>query len=196
VGSVATIIFQEETYPVILLERKAARLRKETGNENLTSALAGVKMKPREVFARGIIRPMKLLAFSPIIATLSIYQGLVYGFMYLLFTTFPLVFQYQYGFSTGTIGLTYLGMGVGSLIGLTTGGVWSDRLYKKKAKEGAWKPEYRLLPLVPGCLCIPIGLFWYGWSAQAKVHWIVPIVGTMFMGLGTNMVMVCNLPLS
>ncbi|OAF98836.1 MFS transporter [Paraphaeosphaeria sporulosa] len=193
VGSVATIVFQEETYPVVLLERKAARLRKETGNENLTSALAGAKMKPREVFARGIIRPMRLLIFSPIVASLSIYQGLVYGFMYLLFTTFPIVFQYQYGFSTGTIGLTYLGMGVGSLIGLTWGGVWSDALYKKKSKEGAgrWKPEYRLLPLVPGCLFIPIGLFWYGWSAQAKVHWIVPIVGTMFMGVGVNMVMMC-----
>ncbi|KAF2437533.1 MFS general substrate transporter [Karstenula rhodostoma CBS 690.94] len=192
VGSVATVIFQEETYPVVLLERKAARLREETGNEHLTSALAGAKMKPREIFARGIIRPLRLLALSPIVASLSMYQGLVYGFMYLLFTTFPIVFQYQYGFRTGTIGLTYLGMGAGSLIGLVWGGVWSDRLYKKKAKEGAgaWKAEYRLLPLVPGCLFIPVGLFWYGWSAQAKVHWIVPIVGTMFMGVGVNMVMV------
>lgn len=158
----------------------------------MTSALAGTKKKPREVFARGIIRPIKLLALSPIVASLSIYQGLVYGFMYLLFTTFPIVFQYQYGFSTGTIGLTYLGMGVGSLIGLAVGGVWSDSLYKKKAKEGIWKPEYRLLPLVPGCLCVPIGLFWYGWSAQAKVHWIVPIIGTAFMGIGVNMLMVSH----
>lgn len=185
-----TVVFQEETYPVILLERKAARLRKETGNENLTSALAGVKRKPSEVFARSIIRPIRLLFLSPIVGSFSIYQGIAYGFMYLLFTTFPLVFRIQYGFSTGTIGLTYLGMGVGSLIGLVWGGIWSDHLYKTKAAKNQWRAEYRLLPVLPGCIFVPIGLFWYGWAAQAKLHWMVPIVGTMFMGIGTNMLMV------
>jgi len=190
VGCVASFLFQQETYPVVLLERKAARMRKETGNENLTSALADVKRKPAELFAWSIVRPLKMLFLSPIVAGLSIYQGVIYGFMYLLFTTFPLVFQGQYGFSTGTVGLTYIGMGIGSLIGLIVGGGVADATYKKKSAQGTWKPEYRLLPLVPSCLFIPIGLFWYGWSADAKVHWIVPILGTLFVGIGINMLLV------
>jgi hypothetical protein len=57
---------------------------------------------------------------------------------------------------------------------------------KKMAKRngGEMKPEYRLPPLIPGGLLMPIGLFWYGWSAQYKTHWIVPITGTVFLGMG------------
>jgi len=25
---------------------------------------------------------------------------------------------------------------------------------------------------------------WYGWSAQAKLHWIMPIIGTGIFGFG------------
>lgn len=31
---------------------------------------------------------------------------------------------------------------------------------------------------------IAIGMFWYGWSADKKVHWIVPIIGTFPIGVG------------
>lgn len=37
---------------------------------------------------------------------------------------------------------------------------------------------------MPGSLVISIGLIWYGWSADKHVHWIVPIIGTAFVGLG------------
>ncbi len=46
------------------------------------------------------------------------------------------------------------------------------------------KPEYRLLPTTYGAPCVPIGLFWYGWSAEACTHWIIPIIGTAFVGMG------------
>jgi hypothetical protein len=29
-----------------------------------------------------------------------------------------------------------------------------------------------------------IGIFWYGWSADRDVHWILPIFGTVFIGMG------------
>ncbi len=50
------------------------------------------------------------------------------------------------------------------------------------------KPEYRL-PLLPvGAIFIPVGLFIYGWPAEYKVHWIVPIVGTGLIGVGNILV--------
>lgn len=27
---------------------------------------------------------------------------------------------------------------------------------------------------------------WYGWSAQAKIHWIMPIIGTAIFGFGES----------
>uniref|UniRef100_A0A0D2XEJ4 Major facilitator superfamily (MFS) profile domain-containing protein n=1 Tax=Fusarium oxysporum (strain Fo5176) TaxID=660025 RepID=A0A0D2XEJ4_FUSOF len=44
--------------------------------------------------------------------------------------------------------------------------------------------RYRLLPIVLGIPLLPIGLFVYGWTAEYKVHWIVPIIFTGFSGAG------------
>ena len=100
---------------------------------------------------------MKMLIFSPIVLTLSLYMAVVYGYLYLLFTTITEVYEVQYHFSAGSVGLTYLGIGVGSLIGVITFGIASDRIMKALAKGGEMKAEYRLPPMIPGSFLIPIG---------------------------------------
>ena len=178
-----SITFMRETYEPVLLQRRVNKLKKETGNENLRSKLdSGLPV--REYFTRALIRPTKMLLFSPIVLSLSIYMAVVYGYLYLLFTTLTLVFERDYGFSQGNVGLTFLGIGIGSLLGLAIFGALSDRIVKRMSAQGEMKPEYRLPPLIPGSFIIPIGLFWYGWSAEAHLHWIMPIIGTMFVGLG------------
>ena len=175
-----------ETYPVVLLERKAARLRKETGNTALKSKMA-LPYTPFQLFKISIVRPLKLLVFSPIVLALSTYVAVVYGYLYLLFTTINQVFSTSYHFSQGSVGLTYLGIGIGSLFGVIIFGILSDKLLKyltSKDPKGDQKPEYRLPPLIPGSFLIPIGLFIYGWTADKGVHWIAPIIGTSFVGFG------------
>ena len=181
--STFALFFLRETFDPVLLQRRVNKLRKETGNMQLRSKLdKGISKK--EHFKRAIVRPTKMLLFSPIVLVLSIYMAVVYGYLYLLFTTLTEVFEGQYGFSQGTVGLTFLGIGVGSLLGLFTFGLVSDKLVKRMSAKGEMKPEYRLPPLIPGSLVIPIGLFWYGWTAQTHQHWILPIIGTMWVGLG------------
>jgi multidrug resistance protein len=192
VGALASFACQEETYPPILLARKTKKAIQETGNRNIKAQTdLNADRTPSQIFGRAIIRPLKMLFLSPTVAVLSIYVGLVYGFMYLLFTTFPLVFQAQYGFDTGEIGLTYVGLGLGSIIGLGGAGFVVDKIYRKKAVDGPVKPEYRIVPLIPTAFFIPVGLFWYGWSAEYKTHWIVPELGTVFVGIGMNALMMC-----
>lgn len=82
---------------------------------------------------------------------------MVYGYLYLLFTTITEVYEKQYHFSQGTVGLTYLGIGVGSLFGVIIFGIASDRIVKAKSKSGEMKAEYRLPPMIPGSFAIPIG---------------------------------------
>jgi hypothetical protein len=57
---------------------------------------------------------------------------------------------------------------------------------RAQASSSGAKPENRLeLPLtVPGAILLPIGVFIYGWTTEKGVHWIVPIIGTAFVGLG------------
>lgn len=186
-GLVAVVmaLFMHETYAPVILQRKVARLRKETGNQQLRSKL-DTGLAPGDFFKWGIVRPMKMLARSPIIALFSLYIAIVYGYLYLLFTSISQVFGEIYGFSTQAAGLVYLGLGVGSMAGLLYFSVMSDRNLDKKAKQDGqgMKPEYRLQPLSLGAVLLPAGLFIYGWTAEYRVHWIVPIIGMTVIGVG------------
>ena len=174
-----------ETYAYLILQRKTDRLRKETGNLHLRSALDTGK-DPKELFRFSIVRPLKMLFLSPIVFMMSLYMATIYGYLYLMFTTYPRVFQVQYGFSNGSVGLTYLGSGIGAFFGLVLCGAVSDRLVVALTKRngGTAIPEYRLPSMFLGALIVPIGLFLYGWTADKKVHWIVPIIGSGFVGAG------------
>lgn len=82
------------------------------------------------------------------------------------------------------------------MIGVGYFSVSSDRYIKRKAAEDSAatemrgeqpsgvKPEYRLPPLKIGAFLLPAGFFIYGWTAEYKVHWIAPIIGTAIIGVG------------
>ena len=117
-----------ETYAPRLLGLKARRLRQETGNSALRAKFdKGEMVKAKAKLRMALIRPTKILARSPIAVILALYISVMYGYMYLLLTTFIIVFQGQYHFNTGETGLAYLGLGMGFIIGQITLGVFSDR---------------------------------------------------------------------
>lgn len=194
VVTIATFIVMKETYAPVVLEHKAARLRKETGNERLHSAL-GSTLSHKQQLARAVVRPTKMLIFSPIVLSLSVYIALIYGILYILFTTFTFVFQGQYGFSAGTVGLTFIPLGIGMMIGMGTFGYLSDKFIKEAmAQPGGVKPEHRMpfvLSIPPGLLIVA-GLFIYGWTVEKHTHWIAPMIGTSLVGVGMIGVMMCT----
>ncbi|KAF5856508.1 hypothetical protein ETB97_007263 [Aspergillus alliaceus] len=191
--SLLTLIVMRETYEPALLERKAARLRKATGNSELRAQTSNKRLNSRQLLGRAVIRPAKILLLSPIALLLAIYTAFMFGLVYLLFTTFPVVFQMTYGFSIGITGLAYLGLGLGMMLSLILFGVLSDRLLHQPRGATIARPELRLLLMVWLSPVVPIGFFWYGWSAEAKVHWIVPILGTFFIGITIFLILIPSL---
>jgi hypothetical protein len=184
--------FLRETYAIAILNKKTTRLRKETGNPNLRSAL-DLGFDNKELLKRSILRPSKMLFLSPIVFLLTLYMSFVYGLLYLLFTTITQVFTSTYGFSQGTAGLAFLGLGCGMIFGVVSVGIASDKILKRlAAKSGVTKPEYRLPPMIVGGCLIPIGCFLYGWSANFGVQWMVPIIGNGFVGIGLISTFVCR----
>jgi len=100
-----------ETYSVRLLELKTRKMRNETGNQDLVSKLdTGLTTERR--FNRSITRPIRMLFTSPIVFAFSLYMAIVYGYLYLMFTTLTGVFEKDYGFSSSIVGLVYLGLGL------------------------------------------------------------------------------------
>ncbi|UNI18384.1 hypothetical protein JDV02_004655 [Purpureocillium takamizusanense] len=181
---VLSLFSMRETYAYTILDRKARRLRKETGNKHLRSALdEGGSAEER--LRTAITRPTKMLVCSPVILLISVLMFMFYGYFYLIFTVLPPLYEEEYGFSTGQVGLTFLGLGIGSLIATAISGLTADKLalYMNKA-GGEPQPEYRLPLLVLASCIIPIGLFWIGWTADSRQHWILPIIGSSVLSIG------------
>ncbi|KLP08485.1 related to multidrug resistant protein [Fusarium fujikuroi] len=183
-----------ETYAPTLLRAKAAKLKKETGNQDLYSILDKDGLTPKERLRNASIRPMRMLFTHLPVFILSLYVAIVYGVLYLMFSTFTFVFAQQYGFGTGTIGLAYLPTGIGMLLGTMTFGVLTDVVIKKKIEQnGKTVPEDRL-PIwmtLPSGLLIVGSLFWYGWAADQNTHWIVPMIGVALFCFGLMGIMMC-----
>lgn len=194
VVTICFMIFARETYAPIIMQKRVNRLRKETGNNLLRSKLDH-GLTTGEFFRRSIVRPCKMLLFSPICIISSLFVGIAYAYLYLMFGSMTPLFMQIYGFGAGQAGLAFLGLGVGSMAGVIGFSAMSDRYIKKKAEEErvaaeaegrpaeGMKPEYRLPPLRFGAILLPAGLFIYGWTADYEVHWIAPILGTALVGL-------------
>lgn len=181
-------ILNRETYAAVLIRRKTERLSKELGRSDLRSAY---EPSPEQVsivstMKVGLKRPILLLAKSPIVLLLSLYMAVVYGLLYLFFTTIPSVFRNQYGFSTGLSGLAYLGIGLGFISGLVLCGLTNDRVVLKLTRRngGKYEPEMRLPAMIFFACFLPVSFFWYGWVVDKNVHWIAAIIGMMPFGVG------------
>lgn len=93
----------------------------------------------------------------------------------------------MYGFSLGEEGLAFLPIGVGAVFACVIY-LWWDyhlRISKKRGKSWAFSEEFRRLPLA--CIGGPFfagAMFWLGWGAQKDIHWIVPTLAGIPLGIG------------
>ncbi|KIN08255.1 hypothetical protein OIDMADRAFT_100107 [Oidiodendron maius Zn] len=186
--SVGIELLNRETNHRVLMKRKVQRLQKELNRPELRSCYdtTGSPESTVTILINGILRPLKMLFLSPIITLLSLYMAFVYGLLYLLFTTIPTVFIGTYHWDPEITGLAYIGLGVGFMTALVVVAKISDMTVVRmtKANNGVFEPEMRLPACIIFACFIPITFFWYGWSADKKTHWIVPVIGLMPFGFG------------
>jgi len=177
-SSVLGLFLYHETYAPIL----RLRIGKSEGQPNICQV---PKSRVGYVLTN-LQRPFMLLTRSAICFALSSYMAFMYGIYYLMFATFPGLFSDVYHFRTGVSGLAYLGVGLGFTLATAIGGHYGNKIYRALAARngGEGKPEMRVPAILVGAIIVPIGLLWYGWSAEAKMHWIMPIIGTGIFGFG------------
>lgn len=180
------LFFLQETYPPVLLHRKKMKLIKETGNEQLHTEWDDPKRTVAQTIKTSLIRPFRLLGTQIIVQVLALWMGALYGTMYLVLSTFPTLWSDVYHESVGIGGLNYISLGLGFFIGTQVCAPCQDRIYRalKRRNNGVGKPEFRVPLMVPGAVLVPIGLFIYGWTAEAHTHWIGPNFGAAIFAAG------------
>jgi len=179
-----------ETYAPVLLSKRAKKLSQITGK--VYKSMAEAEQGPTSfghVFKTSLSRPWQLLFKEPIVLLLSIYMAIIYGTLYMLFTAFPIVFQQGRGWSPGIGGLAFLGVAVG-MVAAVAFSLFDNKRYVKISRQydGFAPPESRLLGCMIGGISIVIGLFWFAWTCQPSVHWIVSIAAGAPFGFGMVLV--------
>ncbi|OBZ91879.1 putative transporter mfs2 [Choanephora cucurbitarum] len=136
--------------------------------------------------------PVLLLRYS-FISLASFISAIAFGCMFAVETIIPDLYETKYGFNSWQTGLSYLGAGIGNVLGSILNGYLSDRLLlrARRLRGGASVVEDRLTANLWPCVffIIPFGLLLFGWSVQRGLSYWAAIVGFGIQNFGMNQVM-------
>lgn len=83
-GAIGMVVIPE-TSAARILQRRAAKLRKETGNTEYHSKADQQRLTLNTVFSVYLFRPFVMFVQEPILALITAYMSFLYGILYLLF---------------------------------------------------------------------------------------------------------------
>lgn len=164
-----------ETYKKAILKRRTAR----PGVVQQRPASLARSMKYFLIIT--LARPLHMLFTEPIVGFFSLYSAFTSAVLFGFLTAFPFVFKEIYDFDTSQSGLVFLAVGLGVLVaGMTN--LAFGRMYQKRSRLAGSThalPEHRLHSAMVGSVAIPVGLFWFAWTARDSVHWSCPVLATI-----------------
>ncbi|OLN90000.1 putative transporter C1529.01-like protein 9, partial [Colletotrichum chlorophyti] len=182
-----------ETYAPRLLQLKAMKLRKQYKNSSYTTEWEQKNLTLLGLLRTSMTRPWAMLFTQPIIQSLALYQAYNFGILYLIISSFPMLWEEHYGWPKGQATLNYVSIALGSFIGVLVTAPAMDGSYKRlKTRYGISDdepgvPEFRIPLMIPVSVLMPCGMLLFGWSAQYKLHFLIPNIGVAIM-MGCSMV--------
>jgi MFS family permease len=176
-----------ETHHATILESRAKRLRKLTGDERYRTAKSLNKVPLSRVMLNTIKRPPQLLT-ELIVFLVTIYMSVLYGLLYMFFFAYPVVYGVGKGWSDGMTGLMFIPIALG-VVSAAAISPFVNNDYIRRAQKyldrGERPPaELRLIPMMIGCWFVPMGLFIFAWTSYPTIHWIGPCIAGFPIGFG------------
>jgi multidrug resistance protein len=184
-AGVITIIVASipETYAPVILKRRAAKLRKETGNTNIITEQEKTKLTFREIVRTSLIRPITMILTEPVLDLMCLYIVLIYAMLYAFFFAYPVIFVELYGYNDGQIGLMLIPILIGAGFALVATPLTEKRFRTIVARRNP-TPEDRLLGALIGAPFIPIALFILGATSYKHIIWVGPASSGIAFGFG------------
>lgn len=182
VMSLISCVAYHESYVPLILGRRASKLRRETGDARYHTVYERLDKEhsASKLIYQAMTRPLRLLAFHPIIQIASLISAFWYGTLYIVLSSFSTLWTSYYEEPVSVSGLHYIACALGEIVGAQVAGPLMDALYRymvDRAPDKKHKPEFRIPLCYPGGLLAPLGLFIYGWTSQYRQHWITVDIG-------------------
>jgi DHA1 family multidrug resistance protein-like MFS transporter len=183
-GAIGLLIIPE-TSAARILQTRAAKLRKETGDESIRAKADAQKLTFNTIRTVYLVRPFKMIIQEPILALITAYMSFLYGIVYLLFEAYPISFMEERGWSLGVSTLPFGAFIVGIIMGACLIAYSTATAFTKSYNlHGKSIPEERLPPMIVGAIALPIGLFWFAWTSNPHISWVPQVLSTALIGLG------------
>ncbi|PNP57455.1 hypothetical protein THARTR1_02453 [Trichoderma harzianum] len=142
------------------------------------------------------IRPVKMLFTEPIVTFICLYVAVDFGTLFSFFGGVPYTFGTVYHFTTDQSGLVFISIVIGCFLGLATIMACEIFLYRKQIPNyppHRVPPEHRLYPAMLGCFGLPLGLFWFAWTARKDISWASPAAAIIPFAWGNLCVFVSTM---
>ena len=142
------------------------------------------------------IRPVKMLFTEPIVSFICLYVAIDFGTLFSFFGGVPYTFGTVYHFTTEQSGLVFISIVIGCVLGLATIMACEVLLYRKQIPNyppHRVPPEHRLYPAMFGSFGLPLGLFWFAWTARQDVSWASPAAAIIPFAWGNLCVFVSTM---
>lgn len=177
------VVLLPETYSPIILKRRAAKLRKQTGDENIMTEQEREKLTLSDIIRTCLIRPLYMIATEPILDLMNLYIVLIYALLYAFFFAYPVIFGGLYNYNDGIIGLMFIPILIGAAIALIITPAL-EKQYKQICKRRNPSAEDRLIGAIIGAPFIPIALFILGATSFKHIIWVGPASSGISFGFG------------
>jgi len=176
-----------ESRPSQLLQRKIAKVRLETGDEELKILNPDVTPDVHTYIRVTLIRPLRLLFTEPIVIMTGTMSAVAFGVIYLFAEALPVTYA-SFGFSERQSSLSFIPIGIGIICGFL------PRLYDDwktsalQKKQIPIQPEDKLSGFYAAAPILTLGLWWFSWVIPplVHVHWIASLLALVLVGFALN----------
>lgn len=175
--------FVPETYAPVILKRRAAKLRKETGTLNIITEQEQQKLTLRDIARTSLIRPITMIMTEPVLDLMCMYIVLIYAMLYAFFFAYPVIFGKLYGYNDGQIGLMFIPILIGAGFSLMVTPI-IEKQFRRICGSRTPTPEDRLMAALIGAPFIPIAFFLLGATSFKHIIWVGPASSGIAFGFG------------
>ncbi|SPO29152.1 related to multidrug resistant protein [Ustilago trichophora] len=171
------LLFLRETRGSIILTRRAAKLRKTTGDSRYKARAELETASISVLIKNSLTRPLIFLVKEPIVTFFSLWIAFTWGFMYMLLSSVGLITA-QHSFTPGETGLVFIAIAGAGILGNLMNPM-QEYLYRKNFPRRG--PEARLYFACIGAITFPVGCFIYAWTSFPHTSIAGPVVGIVVL---------------
>ncbi|KAL9936598.1 hypothetical protein V8E36_004666 [Tilletia maclaganii] len=190
-----------ETRGDVLLARRAAKKRKETGDDRYYAAQERTRKERtlKGLLREVLVRPVFMLFTEPVVASFALYDGLNYAVLYLALEAFPRIYG-GFGFSTGPQSLAFIPFAIGFIIAYLLYPIQLALERRANARavqsshdheEAEMPPEARLLWCLAASPVFAISMFIFAWTCKPEyAPWIASMIATAAFGVSSHVIFI------